>query len=230
MTYFFDLDNITWTWHTKWVLPYEPKRKSIRRAYWRITKTNRCSRRLFPYLNAFDHLSRWRRRLRGTFWSDVPTDYDISRCPPYRRPWTKRLDLRKKREVTKSTQTISIGGRSKSQCVVPDVPKANKWKREGCLCLLSKCSMLNPIVGTEMDFRSSLFLKKFTIVDLPELLRPMIRMLICFGFRSLFKIFINNFSKTIFSASCFFLCSKQVFWNVYFGIDENFSFMFRWKY
>lgn len=62
---------------------------------------------------------------------------------------------------------------------------------------LSKCSMLKPIVGTEIDFRSSLFLKKFTIVDFPELLRPIIRMLICFGFLSLFKIFINNFSNTI---------------------------------
>lgn len=87
--------------------------------------------------------------------------------------------------------------------------------------------MLNPIVGTEMDFRSSLFLKKFTIVDLPELLRPMIRMLICFGFRSLFKIFINNFSKTIFPTFLFLSSSsKQVFWNVYFQIDENFLLCF----
>lgn len=65
--------------------------------------------------------------------------------------------------------------------------------------VLSKCSMLNPTVGTEIDFRSSLFLKKFTIVDLPELFKPMSRMLICFGFLSLFKIFINNFSNTIFT-------------------------------
>lgn len=78
--------------------------------------------------------------------------------------------------------------------------------------------MLNPIVGTEMCLRSSLFLKKFTIVDLPELLRPIIKMLICFGFLSLFKIFINNFSKTIFtffaaqprSAGMFIFGSKEI--------------------
>lgn len=87
--------------------------------------------------------------------------------------------------------------------------------------LLSKCSMLKPIVGTEIDFRSSLFLKKFTIVDFPELLRPMIKILICFGFLSLFKIFINNFSNifTFFSfvLECLFL-------------DERFffSFLFVW--
>lgn len=86
--------------------------------------------------------------------------------------------------------------------------------------------MLNPIVGTEMDLRSSLFLKKFTIVDLPELLRPMIRMLICFGFLSLFKIFINIFPKTIFRLSHFsshfsgvFICSPQE--NSLLCFDEN---------
>lgn len=64
--------------------------------------------------------------------------------------------------------------------------------------------MLKPTVGTEMCLRSSLFLKKFTMVDLPELLRPMIKIEICFGFLSLFKIFINNFSKTIFAPQFFF--------------------------
>ena len=77
---------------------------------------------------------------------------------------------------------------------------------------LSKCSILNPTVGTEIDFRSSLFLKKFTIVDFPELFKPMSKILICFGFLSLFKIFINNFSNTIFplfTIAC--SCSKAGF-------------------
>lgn len=80
--------------------------------------------------------------------------------------------------------------------------------------------MLKPTVGTEIDFRSSLFLKKFTIVDFPELLRPMIKMLICFGFLSLFKILLNNFSNTIFRLSF----EAASFWNVYFQLGY-FSFV-----
>ena len=81
--------------------------------------------------------------------------------------------------------------------------------------LLSKCSMLKPIVGTEIDFRSSLFLKKFTIVDFPELLRPMIKILICFGFLSLFKIFINNFSNIF--TFFFFRSGMFIFgWTIFF--------------
>lgn len=50
--------------------------------------------------------------------------------------------------------------------------------------------------------------------------------LICFGFRSLFKILLNNFWKTIVYLPPCFLYFAWVFWNVYFWINEK-KFSFR---
>lgn len=154
---------------------------------------------------SFYHWNQSRIQFHCTSWSDAPRDSGIVRCLPYRKPWMTRLDLQASRnienmEIIDRRALVDYELLGKVKAITKYFPQINKEMKSFSL---SKCSMLNPIVGTEMCFRSSLFLKKCTIVDFPELFRPMIRMLICLGFLSLFKIFINNFSNTIFAFSRF---------------------------